>query len=111
MLNLNQRYIAALKQLSQFKCVIDEKDTLTHVLTGVKVSADTDVKQPEDLGKLRLAFTDAKFIEVVAKMYFELQLSEDAAHHMHSVGEGSGEIHKRASKTWEHLSREYNLAG
>lgn len=110
--NLSQRYIAALSQLSQFHCVASTKETLTHVLSGVQVAAETTDKQAEDAGKLRLTFSGGHSVEVIAKTYFELQLAEDAAHNMHSVGEeGSGEIHKRAAQTWERLSREHNLDG
>ena len=111
MSSLSQRYIAALAQLSQFRCVVNETETLTHVLTGVKVSAETMNEQAGEAVKLRLTFSDGHSIEVVAQMYFELQLAEDAAHNMHSVAEGSGEIHKRAAQTWEQLSSQHNLAG
>lgn len=107
--HLSQRYIAALSQLSQFCCVADEKETLTHSLSGVQVAAVTDDAPRADLCKLRLRFSGGHSIEVVAKMYFELQLAEDAAHSMHSVTEGSGEIHQRAAQTWERLNRQHEL--
>ncbi|MEJ7747007.1 MAG: hypothetical protein WKF61_09705 [Luteimonas sp.] len=107
--NLSQRYIAALAQLSQFQCVAGDKSTLTHVLTGVQVAPETADEQAEDASFLRLTFPGGHTIDVIARMYFELQLAEDAAHGLHAVGEGSGEIHKRAAQSWEHLSRKHNL--
>ena len=107
--NLSQRYIAALAQLSQFQCVVGDKATLTHVLTGVQVAPGTTDERVEDSSFLRLTFPGGHTIEVIASMYFELQLAEDAAHNMHAAGDGSGEIHKRALQSLEHLSRKHNL--
>ena len=105
----SRRYIAALAQLSQFQCVAGDKATLTHVLTGVQVAPETTDEQAEDVSFLLHTFPGGHTIDVIASMYFELQLAEDAAHNLHAVGEGSGEIHKRAAQSWEHLSRKHNL--
>lgn len=107
--NLSQRYVAALAQLSQFMCVAGGKDSLTHVLTGVQVAPETTDENAKDAAFLRLTFPGGHTVDVIASLYFELQLAEDAAHNLHAVGEGSGEIHKRAAQTWEHLSRKHNL--
>ncbi len=109
--NLSQRYISALAQLSQFHCVVGDQKVLTHVLTGVQVAPETTDEQAEDAEMLRLTFSGGHSILVIAAMYFELQLAEDAAHNMHSVQDGSGEIHKRAAQTWQHLNRKHNLDG
>ncbi len=111
MLNLSQRYIAALGQLSQFSCVVGANEALTHVLTGVQVAPDTTDGDADDSGLLRLTFPGGHAIDVVAGSYFELQLAEGAAHDLHAVGEGSGEIHKRAAQLFEHLSRKHDLNG
>lgn len=108
--NLSQRYIDALAQLSQFHCAVGGKETLTHVLTGVQVAAENTDAQSQDAGRLRLTFAGGHSIQAVARLYLELQLAEDAAHHMHAVQEGSGEIHQRAAQTWERLSRQHNLS-
>ena len=110
MTNLSQRYIEALAQLSQFHCVVGGKETLTHVLTGVQVTAENTGAQAQDASRLRLTFSGGHSIQVVARLYLELQLAEDAAHHMHAVQEGSGEIHQRAAQTWERLSRQHHLS-
>lgn len=100
---------AALAQLSQFQCVSGDKAILTHVLTGVQVAPETTDEDAENTNFLRLTFSGGHTIDVIASMYFELQLAEDAAHNLHAVGEGSGEIHKRAKQSWEHLSQKHNL--
>lgn len=110
MTNLSQRYISALAQLSQFICVQGDKSTLTHVLTGVQVSPASTEVADDDSGLLQLTFSSGHIIEVIAALYFELQLAEDAAHNLHSVGEGSGEIHKQAKARFEHLSTKYDLS-
>jgi hypothetical protein len=107
--NLSQRYVAALAQLSQFRCVAGGDATLTHVLTGVQVAPESTDEDAEDASLLHLTFPGGHKIEVIASMYLELQLAEHAAHEMHSVNEGTGEIHKRAEETWGHLSRKHDL--
>ena len=111
--SLSQRYLSALSQLSQFQCAVQDGNpaTLTHALTGVQVSAETGNGAPasENGGRLRLTFAGGHSIDVVAARYLELQLAEDAAHRMHAVREGSGEIHRRAAQTWERLREEHNL--
>lgn len=107
--NLSQRYIAALAQLSQFHYVLGDKNTLTHVLSGVQVAADSEIEDSNDPGILRLTFGGGHTVQVIASHYLELMLSEDAAHQMHAAGEGTGEIHKRAKQNWEHLARKHDL--
>ena len=111
--SLSQRYLVALSQLSQFQCAVqgEHPSVLTHALTGVQVSAATDdgTSAPENGGCLRLTFAGGHSISVVAARYLELQLAEDAAHRMHAVHEGSGEIHQRAAQTWENLRRTHGL--
>ena len=113
MTSSSQRYLAALSQLSQFQCAVQDNQpaALTHALTGVQVSAATGDAAPAPAGsaRLRLAFAGGHSIEVVAARYLELQLAEDAAHRMHAVREGSGEIHRRAAQTWNRLREEHNL--
>lgn len=107
--NLSQRYIAALAQLGQFHYVLGDQSTLTHVLNGVQVTADSVADDSDDSGILRLTFSGGHSVQVIASHYFDLMLSENAAHEMHSSGEGTGEIHKRARHTWEHLAGKHDL--
>jgi hypothetical protein len=111
--NLSQRYIAALAQLSQFQGVIDGNDkltpVLTHVQTGVQVAPHSTDEASEDEGVLVLTFAGGHQIEVVAYTYLLLQLAEHAAHQLHSVEEGQGQIHTLARQTWEHLSLKNSL--
>ncbi|RYE68968.1 MAG: hypothetical protein EOO79_02590 [Oxalobacteraceae bacterium] len=107
--NLGQRYIAALSQLSQFHFVIGDKTTLTHVLSGVQVAPESADEDAENADLLRLTFGGGHTVLVAASYYLELMLSEDAAHRMHAVSEGSGEVHKRAKQLLEHLSWKHNL--
>ena len=107
--NLSERYVAALAELRQFLCVVGDKSTLTHVLTGVRVAPETMDEDAQDASLLSLTYATGHTVHVVASLYFELQLAEDAAHKLHAVGEGSGEIHQRASQLWEHLTRKHNL--
>lgn len=58
---------------------------------------------------MRLTFSGGHTIDVIASMYFELKLAEDAAHNLHAVGEGLEDIYKRAKQSWEHLSRKHKL--
>ena len=110
---LSHRYLAALAELSQFECVDNsEMQTLTHTLTGVQVAAEPE--GPRDSGSeamLRLTFSGGHSIAVIANLYLDLQLAEDAAHRLHSVREGAGEIHKRAAQTLEHLEQKHHLHG
>ena len=73
----------------------------------MQVSAVTDSGTPasESDARLRLVFAGGRRIDVAAGQDPELQLAEDAAHRMHSVHEGSGEIHQRAAQSWEQLRR------
>ena len=107
--NLSQRYIAALAQLSQFQGVTGSKDNLTHVLTGVQVAPHSTDEESDDEGLLDITFAGGHKIQVVAYTYLQLQLSEDAAHVLHSVENGTGEIHKHAKHLWEHLARKHDL--
>jgi hypothetical protein len=107
--NVSQRFVAALSQLSQFHYVLGDKSTLIHILSGVQVTADSDRQDSADSGILRLTFSGGHSVQVVASHYFELMLSEDAAHEMHAAGGGTGEIHKRAKQNWEHYARKYDL--
>lgn len=109
MLNLSQRYVFALAQLSQFICVHGDKNTLTHVLSGVKVSSHGESETTGETSFLYLDFGGGRSIQVNASLYLELMLAEDAAHQMHAAGEGSGEIHRRAKEKHEHLAKEYDL--
>ncbi len=110
MVSLSHRYLAALAELSQFQCAAQsEMQTLTHTLTGVQVAAE-----PEDAhgpAMLRLTFSGGHSIAVIANLYLDLQLAEDAAHRLHSVREGAGEIHKRAVQKLEQLARNHHLHG
>ena len=107
--NLSQRYIAALAQLSQFICVVGDKNSLTHVLTGVQV-APCSTDPDEDAELLVLTYPGGHRVNVIPSMYLNLQLAEDAAHQLHSVGdEGRGDIHKVAASSWEHLARKHGL--
>lgn len=107
--NLGQRYISALSQLSQFHFVVGDQTTLTHILSGVQVAPESDDEKAENADLLRLTFGGGHTVLVAAAYYLELMLSEDAAHQMHSASNGSGEIHKCAKQSLEHLSRKHNL--
>ena len=47
--SLSARYIHAMQQLPQYGCVLPSTDaeTLTHVLTGVRISALGDLQDPD----------------------------------------------------------------
>lgn len=108
--NLSQRYIAALAQLSQFICVVGDKSSLTHVLTGVQVAPCSTDPDDDDAELLVLTYPSGHTVAVIPSMYLDLQLAEDAAHQLHSVGdEGRGDIHKLAASSWEHLARKHGL--
>lgn len=109
MSNLSQRYIAALAELSQFHYVQGDKNTLTHMLSGVQVAPETEDENAADAGFLRLTFGGGHTVLVIASHYLELMLSEDAAHRMHAAGEGTGEIYKRARQMGKHLARKHEL--
>jgi hypothetical protein len=107
--NLGQRYIAALAELSQFHLVVGDKTTLVHILSGVQVAPESHDEETENADLLRLTFGSGHTTFVAASYYLELMLSEDAAHRMHSASEGSGEVHKRAKQSLDHLSQKHNL--
>lgn len=73
------------------------------------MTANSEIESLDDTGILRLTFSVGHSIQIIASHYFEIMLSEDAAHQMHSVGEGGGEIHKCAKRNWEHHARKYDL--
>lgn len=107
--NMSQRYIAALAELSQFQCVVGDTSNLTHALTGVQVAPEAARDSAEDVSLLKLTFPGGHSIDVIASLYLELQLAEDAAHNLHAVSGGSGEIHKRAVQKWEELRLAHKL--
>ena len=107
--NLSQRYIAALAELSQFHYVRGEKNTLTHVLSGVQVAPESDDEAAKDQNYLHLTFAGGHHVDVNASHYLELMLTEDAAHQIQAAGNGIGEIHEFAKKTLLRLAKQYRL--
>jgi len=107
--NLRPRYIAALAELSQFHYVRGSKSTLTHVLSGVRVSPESEDEAAKDMNYLHLRFSGGHHVDVDASHYMELMLSEDAAHQIHVAGNGLGEVHEFAKRTWLRLAKQYSL--
>lgn len=109
---LSERYIHALQQLPQF-LPHQQRDSeglrAVHVLTGVQVFPLPDPDETEH-GLILLKFGPEHMVEVIAHAYFELQLSEAAAHYQHSPSaEGSGPISKQARQLYEHLCGKHDL--
>lgn len=107
----SQRYIDALAQLPQFMVTLldpHEADRVISAQTGAVVQA---VPDPDDEGHeiIQISFPGGQPFQVIAPLYFDLQVVEAARHEVESSEDGSGPIAKRASNLLEHLRRKHDL--
>ncbi|EKF7416918.1 hypothetical protein EFK68_03900 [Pseudomonas aeruginosa] len=115
--NLSVRYIAALQQLPQFHCVTPTASTVTHVLTGVRISPLGDLQDADDAsGLLEVEFPGGNKVEVIGAMYMQLALKEAAEIEISTSPSDFGireskysPVQQRIAELAEHLNRKHSL--
>ncbi|HCF2941162.1 TPA: hypothetical protein NIB45_005668 [Pseudomonas aeruginosa] len=115
--NLSVRYIAALQQLQQFRCVTPVDSSVTHVLTGVRISPLGDLQNSDDIsGLLEVEFPGGNKIEVIGAMYMQLALKESAEIEISTSPSDFGireskysPVQQRIAELSEHLNRKHSL--
>jgi len=117
--NLSVRYIDALQQLPQFHCVVPASESVTHVLTGVRISPVGDLQNADDTsGLLEVEFLGGKKIQVIGALYLQLALKEAAEIEISTSPSDFGireskysPVQLRIADLAEHLNRKHALDG
>ncbi len=117
--NLSVRYINALQQLPQFHCAVPARESVTHVLTGVRISPLGDLRDADDTeGLLELEFPGGAKIQVIGSLYFQLALKEAAEIEISTSPSDFGiresqysHVQTRIADLAQHLNRKHALDG
>ncbi|HHK0379479.1 TPA: hypothetical protein ACQQJB_003653 [Pseudomonas aeruginosa] len=115
--SLSVRYIDALQQLPQFHCVVPTGSTLTHVLTGVRISPVGDLQDADDTsGLLEVEFPGGNKVQVIGALYLQLALKEAAEIEISTSPSDFGireskysAVQQRIADLAEHLNRKHAL--
>lgn len=86
-----------------------DSSLLTHVLTGVQITPYSHGDDPGNDNFIWITSQGGLIIKMIASMYLELMLAEDAAHQLHSASHGSGQIHQLSKEMLERLADFHGL--
>lgn len=117
--NLSRRYIDALRQLPQyFCCMLDDANSVTHVMTGVRVFATGDLEDENDTSEeLEVLYPGGYKISVNGSLFLKIAIKEGAEIEINTIPNDfsipKGEqtpVQLRISDLEEHLKHKHSLS-
>lgn len=114
--NLSTRYVLAMRQLPQYQCCMERSGaSITHALTGVRVSPLGTLNDPDDVsGLLEVVYPGGSTATVIGALFFKLALREAAKTEV-DIHPGDfgllvrSSVQKRIADLHEHFTGKYGL--